>query len=135
MRNAPTGASGFHGIGTSVTVSSCPSGPAMAASTSMQSSTLRQIGPTRSRVHASVIAPYRLTRPYVGCSPTRPQALAGCTIEPPVAVPMLNATSPPAVAAPGPADDPPELRAGPHGLSVRPPNHTLPCANSPVDSF
>src|SRR3954453_15933522 len=56
-------------------------------------------------------------------------------IEPRVSVPIAKATSPAAVAAPGPADDPLELLSGDHGLRVEPPNHTPPCASAPIDSF
>src|SRR5436305_12727824 len=56
-------------------------------------------------------------------------------IEPPVSVPTAKATSPAAVAAAGPADDPLEPRSRLHGLRVRPPNQTSPYASSPVDSF
>src|SRR5437762_3346560 len=41
-----------------------------------QSSTVRAIGPVWSSVHESVRTPARLTRPYVGLSPTMPQKAA-----------------------------------------------------------
>ena len=74
-------------------------------------------------------------RPYVGRRPTTPQVLEGEMIEPRVSVPIAKATSPAAVAAPGPADDPLDVVSGSHGLRVDPPNHTPPCASDPIDSF
>ena len=54
--------------------------------TSAQSSAERHIGPTVSWVHASAIAPYRLTRPNVGRMPVIPLRAAGAITEPPVSV-------------------------------------------------
>ena len=85
------------------------SAPWMVLNTMAQSSTVRQIGPTRSCDQASTIPPARLTRPKVGRSALRPHSRAGETIEPDVSVPMPNATQPAAVADAGPADDPLEL--------------------------
>ena len=51
--------------------------PAIWLSTIPQSSAERHIGPTLSRVHASAIAPKRLTRPYVGRRPVTPQNALG----------------------------------------------------------
>src|SRR5579862_9717426 len=56
-------------------------------------------------------------------------------IEPRVSVPIAKATSPAAVAEPGPAEDPLELLSGDHGFRVDPPNHTPPCASAPIDSL
>ena len=48
-----------------------------------------------------------------------PHVLAGPTIEPDVSVPMPNATHPPPVAEPGPADEPPDaLRRVPRILRL-----------------
>src|SRR5690606_20722004 len=52
-----------------------------------------------------------------------------------VSLPMLNPTSPPDVAAPGPADDPLAPCARFHGFRVLPPNQTSPQASSPSASF
>src|SRR5262252_2049435 len=93
------------------------------------------MGPILSIVQLSAIAPARLTRPYVGRSPTTPQVDEGEMIEPRVSVPIAKPTRPADVAAPGPADDPLELWSGAHGLRVEPPNHTPPCASDPIDSF
>src|SRR5687767_10834187 len=107
----------------------------MASNTSAQSSTDLHNGPTVSCVQASVIPPYRLTRPNVGRKPAIPLRSAGCTIEPPVSEPMANPTSPAAVAAPDPADDPDASSFKFHGFRVRPPNHCAPTARAPVVSF
>src|SRR5947207_15852505 len=56
--------------------------PAIVASTTPQSSAVRPSGPSLSMVHASAIAPWRLTRPYVGLRPVTPQYAAGVRIEP-----------------------------------------------------
>ena len=56
-------------------------------------------------------------------------------IDPSVSVPIAKPTSPAAVAAAGPADEPLELRSMFHGLCVLPPNHTPPCASEPIESF
>src|SRR5439155_10624293 len=113
----------------------CSSAFAIAWKTSAQSSAVRQMGPSRSCVHESVIAPYRLTRPNVGRKPVTPQIVEGLRIDPLVSVPMPNATQPAAVALAGPADDPLDPSFGSHGLLVRPPNHWSPAASSPVASF
>ena len=64
-----------------------------------------------------------------------PLVTDGEMIEPSVSVPIEKPTRPAAVAAPGPADDPLELRSVFQGLRVEPPNHTPPCASAPIDSF
>src|SRR5262245_27160526 len=112
-----------------MTLRSSSSTFAIAWNTSAQSSAVRQKGTSRSRVHDSVIAPQRLTRPNVGRRPVAPQRVAGYRIEPPVSVPMAKATRPAAVALAGPADDPLEPWLRSHGLFVRPPNQRWPDAN------
>ena len=52
------------------------------------------------------MAPYRLTRPYVGRKPLIPQNAEGQMIDPQVSVPMAKAASPAATIAPEPDDDP-----------------------------
>src|SRR5207248_1209681 len=84
------------------------SAPWITLNTIAASSAVRVSGPTRSIDHASTIPPARLTRPNVGLSAQMPQVVAGPTIDPDVSVPMPNATQPPAVAEPGPAEEPPE---------------------------
>src|ERR1043166_669547 len=89
-------------------------------------------------VQLKPIAPWRLTRPYVGRRPVQPQREDGETIEPSVSVPIENPTKPAAVAAAGPADDPLDpsrSSSGAQGLRVTPPNHFGPCASAPIESF
>src|SRR6185436_3154096 len=121
--------------GRSDTVSSCPSGPCMAATTSAVSVAERAIAPTLSSVHRRVMQPYRLTRPYVGLSPATPHVDAGDTIDPFVSVPTANPTRPAAAAEAGPADEPLAPVSGFHGFLVRARNHRSPTASSPVDSL
>src|SRR5262245_34668511 len=116
-------------------VLSFPSGPWIASKTSAQSSAERQIGPTVSWVHASVIPPYRLTRPKVGRNPLQPLRVDGAMIDPPVSLPIEKPTRPAAVAAPGPADEPAASCCRFHGLRVSPPNHCAVTASAPVESF
>src|ERR671911_3021059 len=98
----------------------------MALKTSAQSSTVRHIGPILSIVQLNAIAPWRLTRPYVGRRPTTPFTADGEMIEPRVSVPMEKPTSPAAVAEPGPAEDPLDPprsgSSGIHGFLVCPRN-------------
>src|SRR5262245_65315325 len=98
------------------------SGPVIACSTSIASSTPRVIGPSLSSDQHNVIAPVRGTRPNVGRSPVTPQRIAGLTMLPPVSLPMENATSAAAVAAPGPALDPDAPSSRTQGFIVCPPN-------------
>src|SRR5688572_994421 len=83
------------------------SAPAIAASTRPQSSAVRHIGPSLSIDHDRAIAPWRLTRPYVGRSPVTPLNAEGVVIEPHVSLPIANGTSAALTAAPGPDEDPP----------------------------
>ena len=101
-------------------VASALSGPAIASSTTAQSSALRAIGPILSSVHDSAIAPCRLTSPYVGRSPVTPQYADGVPIEPEVSDPSAYATRPPATAAPEPLDEPPDQRSVFQGLRPGP---------------
>src|SRR6478672_13210107 len=107
------------------------SGPLMACSTSIASSTLRVIGPSLSSDQQSVIAPVRGTRPYVGRNPVRPQRIEGLTMLPSVSLPIANATSAAAVAAPGPALDPDDPSSSSHGFIVWPPNQMSLSASAP----
>src|SRR5688572_33253370 len=89
-------------------------------------------------VQLNPIAPYRLTRPYVGRKPTTPQRDDGDTIEPSVSVPTEKPTSPAAVAEPGPADEP--LVPGcaspcARGLRLAPPNRRAPCSSAPIHAL
>jgi len=98
------------------------SAPAMAASTSPQSSAVRQMGPILSIVHESAIAPYRLTRPNVGRSPLTPQHADGNMIDPHVSVPIANGTSAAPTDAPDPLDEPPLQYCRFHGVRPGPVN-------------
>src|SRR5438067_6733650 len=111
------------------------SGPLMACSTSIASSTVRVIGPSLSSDQQSVIAPVRGTRPYVGRRPVTPQRMLGLTMLPPVSLPIENATRPAAVAAPGPALDPDAPSSSSHGFIVCPPNQMSLSASAPRLSF
>src|SRR5712691_13377179 len=78
------------------------------------------------------MTPVRLTRPYVGLSPTIPQHAAGSRMEPPVSVPSAPRTSPAATAAPDPLLDPPETCPARHGFCTSPECGLSP--NGPVAS-
>ncbi len=82
------------------------SAPEIACSTSIVSSTLRAIGPSLSIDQHTAMAPVRGTRPNVGRNPVSPQRIVGPTMLPSVSLPIENATSPAAVAAPGPELEP-----------------------------
>ena len=77
------------------------------------------------------MAPWRLTAPKVGRRPVTPQRVDGETMEPQVSVPMAKPTSPAAVAAAGPADEPLEPCSRFQGFLVLPPNQTSPQARAP----
>src|SRR5687768_16943409 len=98
------------------------SGLTITPKTVLQSTALRAIGPILSSVHASAIAPWRLTAPYVGRRPVTPENAAGVTIDPEVSLPMANGTSPAATAAPGPLDEPPDQYSRFHGVRPGPVN-------------
>src|SRR5436189_2251333 len=101
----------------------------------MASSMLLVIGPSLSSDQQSVMAPVRGTRPYVGRSPVTPHRIAGLTMLPPVSLPMENATSPAAVAAPGPALDPEAPSSASQGFIVCPPNQMSLSASAPRLNF
>src|SRR5215813_12067124 len=107
----------------------------MALRTSIASSTERVIGPSLSSDQQSVIAPVRATRPNVGRRPVTPHRIAGLTMLPPVSLPIENATSAAAVAAPGPALDPDAPSSNSHGFIVWPPNQMSFSASAPRDNF
>src|ERR1035441_10753442 len=86
-------------------------------------------------VQLSAIAPYRLMRPYVGRSPTVPQAWLGEMIDPSVSVPSAKPTRPAAVDAAEPALDPLDVCSVFHGVFVMPLNHRPPCASAPIESL
>src|SRR5216683_3717134 len=107
----------------------------MASSTSAQSSTLLQSGPSLSMLHDNAIAPVFGTLPYVGRSPVTPHLVDGEEIEPRVSLPIPNPMSPPAVADAGPADDPLEPWSTFQGFFVMPPYQMSPWASSPSVSL
>src|ERR1700674_4431029 len=76
--------------------------------------------PIWSRLEAKATRPDRLTRPYVGFSPTTPQNAAGCRTDPPVSDPSAAGTMRAATAAADPPDEPPATRVASHGLRVGP---------------
>jgi len=112
--------------GASIELRSAGSPPLIAASTSAQSSTERQIGPILSTDQQSAIAPARLTRPKVGRRPVVPQRCEGEVIEPSVSVPIANAQSPATVAEAEPALEPLEPSFRFQGLRVLPANQMSP---------
>src|SRR5512146_1953427 len=69
---------------------------------------------------ANATSPYRLTRPYVGLTPTTPQNAAGWRTEPPVSEPSAIGTMPAATAAAEPPDEPPGTRSGASGFRAGP---------------
>ena len=81
----------------------------MACSMAAPSATERVNGPTVSREWESGKTPDRLTTPYVGFMPTRPQAAAGSRMEPPVSLQSAPGTMPAATTDPDPDDDPPQI--------------------------
>src|SRR5262245_58977150 len=93
------------------------------------------IGPSLSSDQQSVIAPVRGTRPNVGRRPVTPQRIAGLTMLPPVSLPIENATSAAAVAAPGPALEPDAPSSSNHGFIVCPPNQMSFNARAPRLNF
>src|SRR6266702_5109263 len=107
----------------------------MAARTSAQSSTEREMGPSLSMVQLRAIAPVRGTNPKVGRRPVSPQRVQGEEMEPRVSEPMAKATHPAATALADPADEPLEPCSGFQGLRVRPPNHLSPMARAPRENF
>src|SRR5471030_1300843 len=97
----------------------------MAAKTNSASAAFRQSGPSLSIVHESALAPWRLTRPYVGRRPVTPQYDDGLVIEPSVSEPMANGTRPALTLEPEPLDDPPLQQSVFHGVLHGPVNAAL----------
>jgi len=99
----------------------------MASSTRPQSSAVSASGPSLSSVQQSAIAPWRLTRPYVGRSPVTLHSVAGARIEPHVSEPIANGTSPAPTAEPEPLDEPPLHASGDQGEIPGPVNDAFGC--------
>src|SRR5260370_29147167 len=92
----------------------------MAAKMRAHTSALRALGPILSIEGASAIAPYRLTRPYVGLKPLMPQNAEGQMIEPHGSVPIANAARPAATIAPEPEEEPQVQQVVSHGFLASP---------------
>src|SRR5438128_2543363 len=92
----------------------------MASSRSEQSSALRAIGPTVSKVQETGRTPRFETRPIEGRMPVTPQRQAGMRIEPAVSVQRVPAARSAAAAAPLPPLEPPQLRSGGYGFRAGP---------------
>src|SRR3954466_15253883 len=92
----------------------------MLSSAMAASSTVRPKTPIWSSDDAKATSPYRLTRPYVGFTPTTPQKAAGCLTEPPVSDPRAIGVIPAATAAADPPDDPPGTQRTSIGFLVGP---------------
>src|SRR6185503_12574225 len=90
----------------------------MAFSTIAASSTVRASGPHASNENVLGSTPRRLTRPYVGFTPTIPHSAAGIRIEPPVSEPVAAIAAPAATAPPEPPLDPPQTRERSQGFLV-----------------
>src|SRR5439155_2206912 len=85
-----------------------------------RSSAVIASGPGQSMDGARGIMPSVGSCPVVGLRPYVPHIDAGIRIEPPVSDPRAQGTMPAATAAAEPPLDPPVIRAGSHGLQVRP---------------
>ncbi len=59
-------------------------------------------------------------RPWLGLKPDRPQTVDGIRMDPPPSEPVASGTSPLAIAAEVPPDEPPGERSVFHGLRVGP---------------
>src|SRR6266550_2909463 len=108
------------GTGTFELVESSLSNPAIVSSPSAASSTVRPSTPIWSSDDAKATRPYRLTRPYVGFTPTTPQNAAGCLTDPPVSDPSARGVTPAAIAAADPPEDPPGTQRTSCGFRVGP---------------
>src|SRR5678815_2513096 len=115
-----TNCSRYDGTGMSADVESRGSTPAIISVAIAASSTFRAKALMWSSDDANATRPYRLTRPYVGFTPTIPQNAAGCRTEPPVSEPSAMFTIPAATAAAEPPDEPPGTRSVAIGFRVGP---------------
>ncbi len=107
-------------VSTAYEIGARGSGPAMAASISAVSATVRAIGPwTLQGSHASG-AGQTGTRPGEVRKPTTPQKAAGSRSEPPRSEPWASWPMPVARATAPPPVEPPQVSAGFHGLRVGP---------------
>ena len=118
--------------------SRCGSWPAMTRGRARRRRRSRRSTPIWSSDDAKATSPKRLTRPYVGLTPTTPQNAAGCRTEPPVSEPSAIGTMPAATAAAEPPDEPPGTRSGVERIARRAdtrcsrwtsPSRTRPCSS------
>src|SRR5665213_11563 len=112
--------SGSGGTVTSALVASNGSSPDITYVASSASRTDLAHTPIWSRDEPNATRPNRLTRPYVGFTPTTPQNAAGWRTLPPVSDPSAMFTIPAATAAAEPPDEPPGARSGSIGFRVGP---------------
>ena len=106
------------------------SAPRVSRSTARASATERVSGPACDSDSLTVPGQTGMAL-SVGLSPTTPQNDAGILIEPPASLPSATGTAPAPTVAPEPALEPPELRAGFHGLRVTPVRGELPVPFQP----
>src|SRR3954462_11415228 len=99
---------------------SCGSSPAIASSSSAQSSTLRAIGPCWLRLMSTLPLGVCATRPTLGRNPTTPLKLAGLRKLPPMSEPCASHAIPVANATAAPPDEPAAERDVSQGLRVGP---------------
>src|SRR4051812_16030764 len=118
--SAPRAASWYRGTGSAALVESSGSTPAIPSSATAASSTVLPNTPMWSSDDAKATSPNRLTRPYVGFTPTTPQKAAGWRTEPPVSEPSAIEAMPDATATAEPPDEPPGTRSGAIGFFVGP---------------
>ena len=106
-----------------MTVSPTP-GPRTASRSAAESRTVRLTHSSTPRPTSARTGP-TLMRPWLGFSPTSPQADAGMRMLPPPSEALANGTIPAATAAAAPPLEPPGVRVGSHGLRVGP--HAIGC--------
>src|ERR1700709_183727 len=95
---------------------SAPSGPAIALSAVMASSTVSEKIDTQSSVRHAGTTPAVETSPRLGFKPTMLLSIAGTRPEPAVSVPSASGTSPAETATADPELDPPGMRSPRMGL-------------------
>jgi hypothetical protein len=106
------------------------SGPRVSSSTARASATDRVSGPACDSSSLGVPGHTGIAL-SVGLSPTTPHHDAGILIDPPASLPVAIGTAPEATVAPDPELEPPEPRAGFHGLRVTPVRGEMPVPFQP----
>src|SRR5262245_528408 len=100
---------------------SVASGPTTLSRASVMSRTLAAMGPRVGRsAQPGALRPPIGTRPSDAFIPLMPHTDEGMRIDPPPSDPVQSGTSPAAMAAAEPPDDPPAVRVRSHGLAVAP---------------